>query len=92
MTDAQTNFVSLEKRKSEYKEWLEELGKATQAVADELGIGNFFQDEEKTVYKIVTPVGRWVQFETISYLRTKRADEQKGSLSVKEAKEKGFEV
>ncbi len=92
MTPTQERFVILEKRKSQYKEWLEELGKATQAVADEIGIGGFFHDGEGVVYKMVVPTGRWVTFESVSYTRTKRGGEIKGSLSLKEAKEMGFEV
>ncbi len=94
MTESQTKFVELEKRKIEYKEWLEELGKATQAVADEIGgVGKFFQDEsDGTVFKFVKPTGRFVYYEDVSYVRTRRTNEQKGTLSIKEAKEVGFEV
>jgi len=89
MTDAQMKFVELEKRR---KQFLEEFDAALQAVAEETGIGNYFQDDEQTVYKIITPTGRYVKFDTVSYLRTKRADERQGTLSAKEAEEHGFEV
>lgn len=92
MTEAQKKFVDLEKRKDEYKQWLQELQEATQAVTDELGVGGYFQDDKGTVYKMVVPNGRWVAFETISYVRTKREGEAKGSLSVTEAREHGFEI
>ncbi len=90
MTDAQKRFVELEKRKTEWKTYLDELTEATQAVADEVGIGNYFQDEEATVYKVVVPQGKWVVFPTIGYLRTKREGEERGTLSIKEAREQGF--
>ena len=89
MTDAQMKFVELEKRR---KQFLEEFDAALQAVAEETGIGNYFQDDEQTVYKIVAPTGRWVKFDVVSYMRTKRGDEKQGTLSVKEAEEHGFEV
>ena len=89
MTDVQKKFVELEKRR---KQFLEEFDAALQAVAEETGIGNYFRDDEQTVCKIVAPTGRWVKFDAVSYLRTKREGEDKGTLSVKEAKEHGFEV
>ncbi len=92
MTPTQVRFVELEKQKEEFKKLLTELDEVNQAVADEIGIGNYFQDDEGVVYKIVVPSGRWVKFESISYVRTKREGEDKGTLSVKEAKEAGFEV
>ena len=92
MTELQNKFVELEKQRTIHKQFFEDLTKATQAVADELGVNGMFQAEDGVVYKIVTPAGRWIQFETISYVRTKREGEQKGSLSIKEAKEAGFEV
>ena len=89
MTELQARFVTLERQR---KELLDQFDAALQAVAEETGIGNYFQDDEQTVYKIVAPTGRWVKFDAVSYLRTKREGEDKGTLSVKEAKEHGFEV
>jgi len=89
MTDAQKKFVELEKKR---KQFLEEFDAALLAVAEETGIGNYFQSDDQVVYKIVAPTGRWVKFDSVSYLRTKREGEDKGTLSVKEAKEHGFEV
>lgn len=92
MTEVQTRFVNLEKRKEEVKQYFKDLEDATHAVADEIGIGNYFQDAEGTVYKIVEPLGKWVTFETYSYVRTRRGDERQGTLSMKEAQQAGFEV
>lgn len=90
MTPAQQRFIELEKQK---KPFLEDFDAAFRAVAEEVGPGNYFQDEEEgVVYKITVPEGRWVKFDTVSYVRTKRNGEDKGTLSIKEAKEKGFEV
>lgn len=92
LTPAQARFVELERRREEAKQFFKDLAEATQAVADEIGVGGFFQDDQGIVYKIVTPKGRWVEFESIGYERTKRDGEAKGSLSIKEAREMGFEV
>jgi hypothetical protein len=92
MTPAQQRLVDLDKKKEEYKKYIEELQEATAAVASEIGINGYFQDHEGTVYKAVVPDGKFVYFEKISYVRTKRAGEERGSLSVKEAKEAGFNI
>jgi hypothetical protein len=92
MTEAQQKFVALEKRKEEVKKFFEELAAATEAVAKEIGVNGYFQDQEGTVYKIVIPEGRFVAFDKIGYERTRRQGERQGSLSLKEAKEQGFVV
>ena len=92
MTPTQVKFVQLEQKKAEIKKYFEELKEVTQAVANEIGIGGMFQDDAGIVYKIVDPKGRFVEYEKISYVRTKRENEARGTLSVKEAKEAGFEV
>jgi hypothetical protein len=92
VTDAQKRFVLLEKRKDEVKKYFEELSEAVKAVAAEVGVNGYFQDPEGTVYKIVEPEGKFVTFERISYIRTRRIDEKRGDLSLKEAEEAGFAV
>lgn len=92
MTEAQKKFVALEKKKDEVKKYYEELAEATQTVIKEVGLDGYFQDSEGTVYKMVVPDGRYVAFDKVGYERTRRAGEKSGSLSLKEAKEKGFVV
>jgi len=92
MTEAQKKFVLLEKRKEEIKKYFEELSEAVKAVATEIGINGYFQDTEGTVYKIIEPEGKFVTFEKISYIRTRRIGEKRGDLSLKEAEEAGFTV
>lgn len=89
MTEAQVKFVELEKRR---KIFMEEFDEALRVVAVEVGLNGYFQDEDKVVYKIVTPAGRWVKFDSVSYVRTRRGDEKQGSLSVKEAQGAGFKI
>jgi len=92
MTEAQEKLVELDKKRAEYKEFLEELTAVTETVGEEIGINSYFQDDEGVVYKVIVPAGKWMVFDHIGYVRTKRGDEAKGSLSAKEAKEAGFEV
>lgn len=89
MTKVQERFVELEKQR---KVFLEGFDAALQAVAEEVGVDGYFQDGDRVVYKITVPTGRYVKFDTVSYVRTKRNGEEKGSLSIKEAKEAGYDV
>jgi hypothetical protein len=90
MTEAQTKFVALEKRKEEIKKFFEELALATEAVSKEVGVNGMFQDGEGTVYKVIVPEGKFVHFEKLSYVRTRRPHEKRGDLSMKEAELAGF--
>lgn len=89
MTETQKRFVKLEKQR---KTILEEFDTALQEVAAEVGVDGYFQDEDGVVYKVTCPTGRWVKFDTVSYVRTRRDDEKQGTLSQKEATEAGFKV
>ena len=92
MTEIQKKFVQLEKQKNEIKAYFENLKLAVEAVKAEIGLNGYFQDEEGTVYKIVEPEGKYVTFDKISYVRTRRMDEARGDLSLKEAEAAGFTV
>ncbi len=90
MTEAQARFVALEKRKDEIKKFYEDLAIATEAVSKEVGVNGYFQDNEGTVYKVIVPEGKFVHFEKLSYIRTRRFNEKRGDLSMKEAEGAGF--
>lgn len=92
MTEAQIKFVALEKKKEEVKKFFEELKLAIEAVKAEVGVNGMFQDGEGTVYKVVIPEGKFVTFDKISYVRTRRLDEKRGDLSLKEAEAAGYNV
>ena len=93
MTPVQERFVQLEKKKETVKLYFQELKEATDALAQELGIGGTFQDlEDGTVFQVVEPDGKFVTFEKISYIRTKREGEKRGTLSIVKAREAGFNV
>ena len=90
MTEAQKKFVELERQKESVKAFFEQLEEATKAVAQEVGIDGLFQDDQGIVYKVVVPEGRFVHYEKLSYVRTKRDGEVRGTLSMKEAEAAGF--
>lgn len=92
MTDAQKRFVELERKKEDIKKFFDELNDACSAVAREVGINGYFQDDQGIVYKVVIPDGKFVHFEKISYKRTRRPNEDRGDLSLKEAESAGFKV
>ena len=92
LTAAQVKFIELEKQKEHVKAYFEDLHNATVAVAAEVGLNGYFQDQEGTVYKIVVPEGRFVKFEQLGYERTRRTGEKRGDLSLTEAREAGFQV
>lgn len=91
--ESQNKFLSLatefEVLKEQYKKKQEELN----SVMADLGIGAIFQDAETgLVFKIVKPSGTYVSFKEIDYVRTAKEGEKAGSLSKKEAEEKGFDL
>ena len=86
-------FIELEKKKAEYKKYIEELKEATEDLVNEIGVDAYFQDpSDGTVFKLVIPEGRFVYFDKYSYVRTKRTGEKRGDLSMKEARERGYTV
>ena len=92
LTEAQKRFVELDRRKAEYKQFLEDLKVATEAVIAECGVGAFFQDEQGIVYQTAVPEGRFVYYERYCVNRTRREGEKAGSLSMKAARDAGFAV
>lgn len=92
MTEAQQRFVALERKKEEIKKFYEELKVATEEVLKEVGLNGYFQDEEGIVYKIIEPEGKFVLFDRLSYIRTRRQHEKRGELSMKEAEGAGFSL
>lgn len=90
MTEAQTRFVALERKKEEIKKFFDELNTACEAVVKEVGVNGYFQDEQGIVYKVIVPEGKFVHFEKFGYVRTRRTHEKRGDLSMKEAEGAGF--
>lgn len=66
--------------------------KCIDIILKDLPQGLIFQDDDKIVYKVVKPKGTYVDFKEVDYVRTRKEDEKIGTLSLKEAKEEGFEL
>ena len=92
LTPTQKRFIELDKKKVDIKRYFAELESVTADVVAELGLGAFFQDEDGTVYKATKAGGEFVRYKEFEILRTRRENEPKGTLSLKEAQEAGFEV
>ncbi len=93
MSPAIQKFLALEAKKADVKKYFEELDNATAAVVAEIGLNSYFQDPSSgCVFKMVKPEGVFTKYKDVGYVRTKKADEKRGELSVKEAEEAGFTV
>lgn len=83
-------FLVLEKKKKEASQYWKELYDTISQLAEELGDGGHFQDDDGTVYMVRKRTGKFVQFEPYEYIRTKREGEKIGLLSQKLAEELGY--
>lgn len=85
-------LIELDRRKEEVKKFFEEYKSAVELLIAEHGTNHAFQDDQGIVYQLVEMEGKWVNFERYGLERTKRPGEARGSLSLKKAKELGFNV
>ena len=92
LSKAQLKYIELEKKKQEYKLFLEEFKEATEALSKEMGLGGHFQDMEGIVYQVFEGTGRFVHFDKFEVKRTKRTGERAGTLSVTKAKDLGYDI
>lgn len=92
MTEAQKVFVELDKKKAEYKEFMELYTAAVNQLKEEMGVGGHFQDYEGTVYQVDNCDGKFIYFDKYEVKRTRRDGERAGSLSLKKAQELGYDV
>lgn len=92
LTQSHQKLIELDRRKEEVKKFFEEYKLAVESLIKEHGVNHAFQDDQGIVYQLVELDGKWVNFERFGVERTKRPGETRGSLSVKKAKELGFNV
>ena len=93
LTDLQRRLVELDKQKEAVKKFHEDMSETLEALAETEGVGHMFQDPESgSVFKITEPTGQYVFNKPVGYGRTRREGEEKGSLSMKEAKEAGYDL
>lgn len=93
LTDQQQKFVELTKQLEAIKKQRKEIGTQLEELANQIGVGSSFQDpEDKTVFEIIVPDGKYIYFDKIDYARTRREGERSGSLGLKRAKELGYKL
>lgn len=92
LTQLHNKLIELDRKKADVKRFFEEYSEVVNALVAEHGVGHSFQDNEGIVYQLVELEGKWVNFDRFGVERTKRQGEDRGSLSVKKAKELGFDV
>lgn len=92
LTDTQIKYIELEKKKQEYKTFLEQFKEVTEQLSKEMGLGGHFQDAEGTVYQVYEAEGRFVHYDKFEVKRTRREGERAGSLSITKAKELGYDA
>lgn len=84
------HIQKLEEVKEQYKYYRDCINKIIETIPDNLSVN--WQDNEGTVYQIVKPSGTFIEFKERDYVRTRKLNEKKGSLSLTAAKELGYEV
>ena len=93
MTDQQQKFLELSKQAEGLRNQLKKIQPEINELLLEMGEGANFQDPtDKTVFQVIVPNGTFVEYKKIAYERTKREGEFKGTLSVKKAKELGYDL
>ena len=93
LTPEQEKFLQIVEKYEQLKKEMKELKPELNRLLTEIGVGSYFQDPStNTVFKVTQPTGTYVEFSLISYDRTKKEGEVKGSLSKKEAEEQGFNL
>ena len=85
-------FLRLAGKHESLIEQLKNVKEEMNTVMADIGINNFVQDIDGTVYQVVVPQGRFVHFDAISYIRTRKEGEERGDLSLKKAEEAGYDV
>jgi hypothetical protein len=91
MNELQQKFVALAKLREGLAIQMKRVNQDIYNTMVQLPLGEMFQDPaDKVVYQVVVPAGTFVEYKTIDYIRTKRENEQKGTLSMKEAEAAGF--
>ena len=92
MEEKQKKFIKLAKKKEELVKQIKEVSEELDEVMAEVGEGTYIQCSEGLVFKIQKWKGKFVTPQNLEYVRTKREGESRGTLSKKEAFEKGFKI
>lgn len=86
--EAAEKLVELDNRKPEIKKYYEELAEVLEVLGEEA----HFQSPDGQVFLIEAQTGKFVTFDKLKYIRTKKAEEKRGELSKKRAQELGYDI
>lgn len=96
MTENQNRLIQVSKKYEALREAMKEvsveLEAATLEVAKETGLGVFFQDVDGTVFRVAKGKGTYVAFKEYVYERTRRHASEKPGISLKDARDAGYDV
>lgn len=96
MTDNQLKLIELSKKYETLRDAMKDISSAlhdaTTAVAHESGLGTFFQDNDGTVFRVAKATGTYVAYKELVYERTRRNPKEKPGISLKDAREAGYDV
>lgn len=92
LTDLHVKLINLDRKKEEVKKFFEEYQSTIKDLVQVYGLNHHFQDDFGIVYQLVELEGRYINFDRYGLERTKRPGEDRGSLSVKRAKELGYNI
>jgi hypothetical protein len=90
--ELQQKLAELDVKKEEARKVFEEIQETLKELHSLTGLNYMFQDTTGTVFKVIKPEGRFVHYEELGYVRTRKPGETRGTLSLKEAKDAGFTV
>lgn len=96
MTDNQNRLIQISKKyealRDAMKEVSAELTEVTALVAQETGLGTFFQDVDGTVFRVAKATGTYIAYKELTYERTRRHPKEKPGISLKDARDAGYDV
>jgi seryl-tRNA synthetase len=91
MNELETKLIELAEKYETLKEEMKRLKPEMNELLKQIGVGKYFQNPKNmVVYKVEKPRGVFCEYQDIGFVRTKKAGEARGDLSVKEANEAGF--
>lgn len=92
--DPTQRLIELAAQKDAIKKWHEDVQECLAQIVEEAGCPAIFQDPATgRVFEIVEPNGKFVYFDKLTFNQTKLPGEEgKGTLSLKRAREAGFDV
>ena len=97
MTENQQKLIEATKKLEQFKETYKALQNEVDAlcveVAKESGIGELFVDPtDGTVFRVARGKGTFVPYKQYIYERTRRHSKEKPGITLKEAREAGFDI